>query len=62
MSGRSPFISDAYDDTATYGHSLAERLDAIPTLFRMIHADQLQNLDNPTPQAAKWDIGQNLPE
>jgi len=55
-----PVISDAYDDTATYGYSLAERLDAIPVLFRMVHADQLENLDNPTPQAAKWDIGQNL--
>ncbi|THA29200.1 hypothetical protein E6R18_25145 [Streptomyces sp. A1277] len=55
-----PVISDAYDDTASYGYSLAERLDAIPVLFRMVHADQLENLENPTPQAAKWDIGQNF--
>ncbi|MGW1468571.1 hypothetical protein ACWCPT_30020 [Streptomyces sp. NPDC002308] len=55
-----PIISDAYDDTAGYGYSLAERLEAIPTLFQMIHADQIHNLENPTPQAAKWDIGNNL--
>ncbi|MFJ1827336.1 hypothetical protein [Streptomyces sp. NPDC088178] len=55
-----PVISDAYDDTAAYGYSLAERLDAIPVLFRMVHAEQLENLENPTPQAAKWDIGANL--
>ncbi|MEU4502640.1 hypothetical protein [Streptomyces sp. NPDC024089] len=55
-----PVISDAYDDTASYGYSLAERLDAIPVLFRMVHAEQLENLENPTPQAAKWDIGANL--
>ncbi|MEU6016986.1 hypothetical protein ABZ826_23925 [Streptomyces sp. NPDC047515] len=55
-----PVISDAYDDTAQYGYSLAERLDAIPVLFRMVHAEQLKNLENPTPQAAKWDIGANL--
>ncbi|MGW1409499.1 hypothetical protein [Streptomyces sp. NPDC002403] len=55
-----PVISDAYDDTAQYGYSLAERLDAIPVLFRMVHAEQLENLENPTPQAAKWDIGANL--
>ncbi|WP_331728839.1 hypothetical protein OG693_39515 (plasmid) [Streptomyces sp. NBC_01259] len=54
-----PIISDAYDDTAGYGYSLAERLDAIPVLFRMVHAEQMENLDNPTPQAAKWDISQN---
>ncbi|MFJ3283289.1 hypothetical protein [Streptomyces halstedii] len=55
-----PVISDAYDDTAGYGFSLAERLDAIPVLFRMVHAEQLENLENPTPQAAKWDITQNM--
>ncbi|WP_331723451.1 hypothetical protein [Streptomyces atratus] len=55
-----PVISDAYDDTAQYGYSLAERLDAIPVLFRMVHAEQLENLENPTPQAAKWDIGAHL--
>ncbi|MFG3244223.1 hypothetical protein [Streptomyces sp. NPDC048157] len=55
-----PVISDAYDDTASYGYSLAERLEAIPVLFRMVHAEQLENLENPTPQAAKWDIGANI--
>ena len=55
-----PVISDAYDDTAGYGFSLAERLEAIPALFRLVHAEQLENLENPTPQAAKWDIGQNM--
>ncbi|MGW2844654.1 hypothetical protein [Streptomyces sp. NPDC001274] len=55
-----PVISDAYDDTAMYGYSLAERLDAIPALFRMVHAEQLENLENPTIQAAKWDIGAHL--
>lgn len=50
-----PAISDAYDDTAGYAHSIAQRLDSIPALYRMVHAEQIDNIENPTPQGAKWD-------
>ncbi|MFG2137293.1 hypothetical protein [Streptomyces sp. NPDC048650] len=48
-------IPEAYDDTAVYAHALAGRLDSIPTLFRIIHAEQIDNIENPTIQGAKWD-------
>lgn len=48
-------IPEAYDDTAVYAHALAGRLDSIPTLFRIIHAEQIDNIENPTVQGAKWD-------
>lgn len=52
-------IPEAYDDTAVYAHALAGRLDSIPTLFRIIHAEQIDNIENPTVQGAKWDQSAN---
>ncbi|MFI9077665.1 hypothetical protein ACIGW8_14455 [Streptomyces sioyaensis] len=52
-------IPEAYDDTAVYAHALAGRLDSIPTLFRIIHAEQIDNIENPTIQGAKWDQSAN---
>ncbi|PNE41608.1 hypothetical protein [Streptomyces noursei] len=52
-------IPEAYDDTAVYAHALAGRLESIPTLFRIIHAEQIDNIENPTPQGAKWDQSAN---
>lgn len=52
-------IPEAYDDTATYAYALAGRLESIPTLFRMIHAEQIDNIENPTVQGAKWDQSAN---
>lgn len=54
-----PAIPDAYDDTAVYAHALAGRLDSIPTLYRIIHAEQIDNIENPTVQGAKWDQSAN---
>ncbi|WP_030892586.1 hypothetical protein [Streptomyces sp. NRRL S-1868] len=55
----SPAIPEAYDDTSVYAHALAGRLESIPTLYRIIHAEQIDNIENPTVQGAKWDIGAN---
>ncbi|WP_164492761.1 hypothetical protein [Streptomyces lydicus] len=52
-------IPEAYDDTAVYAHALAGRLDSIPTLYRIIHAEQIDNIENPTIQGAKWDQSAN---
>ncbi|MFF3748632.1 hypothetical protein [Streptomyces kronopolitis] len=52
-------IPEAYDDTAVYAHALAGRLDSIPTLYRIIHAEQIDNIENPTVQGAKWDQSAN---
>ncbi|MGY1439510.1 hypothetical protein [Streptomyces reniochalinae] len=54
-----PAVSEAYDDTAAYMDSIAARLGSIPYLFRVIHAEQIDNIENPTVAAAKWDIGAN---
>lgn len=54
-----PAVSDAYFDTAGYAHTVGERLGSIPDLFRIIHAEQIENIENPTPQGAKWDINAN---
>ncbi|MFE7780386.1 hypothetical protein [Streptomyces nigrescens] len=54
-----PAVSDAYFDTAGYAHTVGERLGSIPDLFRIIHAEQIENIENPTPQAAKWDQSAN---
>lgn len=54
-----PAIPDAYDDTSVYAHALAGRLDSIPTLYRIIHAEQIDNIENPTVQGAKWDQSAN---
>lgn len=54
-----PAIPEAYDDTAAYARAISDRLDAIPALFRIIHAEQIENIENPTPQGAKWDISRN---
>ncbi|WP_432106443.1 hypothetical protein [Streptomyces sp. AA1529] len=52
-------IPEAYDDTSVYAHALAGRLESIPTLYRVIHAEQIDNIENPTPQGAKWDQSAN---
>ncbi|MFJ9410829.1 hypothetical protein [Streptomyces sp. NPDC101393] len=52
-------IPEAYDDTAVYAYALGGRLESIPTLYRIIHAEQLDNIENPTPQGAKWDQSAN---
>ncbi|WP_207309707.1 hypothetical protein, partial [Streptomyces kasugaensis] len=52
-------IPEAYDDTAVYAYALAGRLESIPTLYRIIHAEQIDNIENPTPQGAKWDQAAN---
>ncbi|MGW3400134.1 hypothetical protein [Streptomyces zhihengii] len=54
-----PAVAEAYDDTAGYAHNLAARLEEIPTLYRSLHADQVENIENPTPQGRKWDIAAN---
>lgn len=54
-----PAVSEAYDDTAAYMDSIAARLGSIPYLYRVIHAEQIDNIENPTIQGAKWDIGAN---
>ncbi|MFF9787182.1 hypothetical protein [Streptomyces nigrescens] len=54
-----PAVSDAYFDTAGYAHTVGERLGSIPDLFRIIHAEQIENIENPTPQGAKWDQSAN---
>lgn len=54
-----PAVPEAYDDTAAYMRAIGDRLAAIPYLFRMLHAEQLDNIANPTPAAAKWDIRAN---
>ncbi|RCG20778.1 hypothetical protein DTL70_21120 [Streptomyces diacarni] len=52
-------IPEAYEDTSVYAHALAGRLESIPTLYRIIHAEQIDNIENPTPQGAKWDQSAN---
>lgn len=64
MSSRENFkvnaaIPEAYDDTSVYAYALAGRLESIPTLYRIIHAEQIDNIENPTPQGAKWDQSAN---
>lgn len=54
-----PAIAEAYDDTAGYANSLAGRLEEIPALFRTLHEEQIDNIENPTVQARKWDISAN---
>lgn len=54
-----PAVPEAYDDTAGYMRSVGDRLGAIPYLFRLLHAEQIDNIENPTVQAAKWDIDAN---
>ncbi|WP_329126068.1 hypothetical protein [Streptomyces sp. NBC_01353] len=54
-----PAIAEAYDDTASYASNLAQRLTEIPTLFRQLHEEQIDNIENPTVQARKWDISAN---
>lgn len=54
-----PAIPEAYEDTAAYMRMSGDRLAAIPYLFRLLHGEQLENIENPTPQAAKWDVRAN---
>ncbi|WP_228981233.1 hypothetical protein [Streptomyces sp. DH12] len=54
-----PAVPEAYDDTAGYALQLADRLEEIPSLYRQLHADQVENIENPTVQARKWDISAN---
>lgn len=54
-----PAVADAYADTAGYAISLASRLEEIPVLYRTLHAEQIENIENPTVQARKWDITAN---
>ncbi|MFI0156210.1 hypothetical protein [Streptomyces lydicus] len=54
-----PAVSEAYTDSAVYAGSLGDRLTEIPTLYRSLHEEQVHNIENPTPQARKWDIGAN---
>lgn len=55
-----PAVPEAYDDTAAYMRATGDRLAALPYLFRLLHAEQIDNIENPTPAAAKWDINANL--
>ncbi|MEU9947088.1 hypothetical protein [Streptomyces sp. NPDC047939] len=54
-----PAVAEAYDDSAGYAGTLASRVGEIPTLFRTLHEEQIENIENPTVQARKWDIAAN---
>ncbi|MFF8458819.1 hypothetical protein ACF06T_30290 [Streptomyces albidoflavus] len=54
-----PAIAEAYNDYANYSTGLSDRLADIPTMYRSLHAEQIDNIENPTIQARKWDIASN---
>ncbi|WP_327335109.1 hypothetical protein [Streptomyces anulatus] len=54
-----PAVAEAYDDSAGYAAQLADRVAEIPILFRSLHEEQIENIENPTHQARKWDIAAN---
>ncbi|MER6253617.1 hypothetical protein ABT224_19905 [Streptomyces sp. NPDC001584] len=54
-----PGITDMHRDAGQRFRDLGVAIQGVHFLYRMVHSEQLYNLENPTPQAAKWDQARN---
>lgn len=56
-----PAIPAMHRDAGQRFRELGLAIQAVHMLYRTLHQEQLHNLENPTYQAAKWDVGNNAP-
>ncbi|MFF9204401.1 hypothetical protein ACF1AE_21780 [Streptomyces sp. NPDC014986] len=54
-----PHIPDQYRTLAVHFLMLGAFVDQAHTVYREIHAEQLENIENPTWQGRKWDLSEN---
>lgn len=55
----SPAVTAMHRDAAQRFRDLGGAIQGVHLMFRVLHAEQLNNLENPTYQAAKWDQSRN---
>ncbi|MFF4409839.1 hypothetical protein [Streptomyces sp. NPDC001404] len=54
-----PAVTAMHRDAGLYFRDLGGAIQAVHLLYRVLHSEQINNLENPTPQAAKWDQSRN---
>ncbi|MER0443055.1 hypothetical protein ABR738_00440 [Streptomyces sp. Edi4] len=56
-----PAIPAMHRDAGQRFRDLGGAIQAVHLLYRLLHQEQLHNIENPTYQGAKWDVGRNAP-
>lgn len=54
-----PLIPDQYRSLGVHFLMLGQFVDEAHKLYRTVHAEQLENIENPTWQGRKWDLSEN---
>ncbi|MFB7763564.1 hypothetical protein [Streptomyces xiamenensis] len=52
-------IPEMYADASMASRQVADHVRSIPIAYRWLHEQQIYNIENPSPQGAKWDIQAN---
>ncbi|MFB8401286.1 hypothetical protein [Streptomyces sp. NPDC055912] len=55
----SPAVTEMHRDAAQRFRDLGGAIQGVHLMYRVVHAEQLHNLENPTYQGAKWDQSRN---